>query len=119
MCKDCKCARLKAENERLKLKLDTVEADYEASKIEMQDRINFLKKLNNNLLKLYNYTNEENKKLNKMTGIFSGRLCKKYYTVLQEIKGIVSKIINGYLSFDEYYQLRQILDLITKAESEG
>ena len=37
---------------------------------------------------------------------------------LQEIKGIVSKIINGYLSFEEYYQLKQILDLITKAEEE-
>lgn len=37
---------------------------------------------------------------------------------LQEIKGIVSKIINGYLSFDEYYQLKQILDLITKAKEE-
>lgn len=42
----------------------------------------------------------------------------KYKQTLQKIKGIVSKIINGYLSFDEYYQLRQILDLITKAEEE-
>lgn len=31
---------------------------------------------------------EENKKLNKMTGIFSTRLCEKYSQALQEIRAI-------------------------------
>ena len=39
---------------------------------------------------------EENEKLNKMTGIFSARLCEKYRQALQEIKqvtGVYNEVI--------------------------
>ena len=37
----------------------------------------------------------ENEKLNKMTGIFSARLCEKYRTTLQEIREITDIIANA------------------------
>ena len=37
---------------------------------------------------------EENEQLNKMTGIFSARLCEKYRTTLQEIREIADIIYN-------------------------
>lgn len=45
--------------------------------------------------------------------------CTVYKQTLQEVKGIVSNIIDSYIRpYGDYYQLKQILDLITKAESE-
>lgn len=37
----------------------------------------------------------ENEQLNKMTGIFSARLCEKYRTTLQEIREIADIIANA------------------------
>ena len=70
---------------------------------------------------------EENEKLNKMTGIFSVRLCEKYLTTLQEIKKIAERNIflspklleiNGDIGQIQNIAITQILDLITKAEEE-
>ena len=43
----------------------------------------------------------------------------KYKQTLQEIKAIASKIIDSYIRpYGDYNQLKQIIDLITKAEEE-
>ena len=78
---------------------------------------------------------EENEKLNKMTGIFSARLCKKYRTTLQEIKAIAEtpkpfidfsetktaiEVEYDYAAICNELELRlyKVLELITKAEEE-
>jgi hypothetical protein len=69
---------------------------------------------------------EENEKLNKMTGIFSARLCKKYEQTLQKIKVIAENLLEKGLepqSIEHQLRLKGkrelasiILDLITEAE---
>ena len=86
--------KLKAENERLQEGLEPFKEDY-------------FKGLDNKTIA------ELAKKSIRITAEN-----RRLENCLQEIKGIVLKIINSYLSFEEYYQLRQILDLITKAEEE-
>lgn len=78
---------------------------------------------------------EENEKLNKMTGLFSVRLCEKYHKTLQEIKAI-AEAPKPFIDFSETktateveydyaaicneleLRLHKVLELITKAEEE-
>lgn len=107
--------KLKAENERMKSIIEfwqKMYADAEAENAEL--------KAENDRLK------EKNEKLNKMTGIFSARLCEKYCTTLQEIKEIAEnrEIFCENCSFccDEFTcddcGYVKILQKITKAEEE-
>lgn len=119
---------LKAENEKLKFKLDTVEADYEASEIEIEDlknKLNLLTTANNHLLELDKYRQKELETKAEATkaNIHNLALLSKANKTLQEIKEIVEEWINNDWScfhcrsnMDE--KLQEILDLITKAEEE-
>ena len=61
---------------------------------------------------------EENAKLNAIIDSYQPRL-QRYKDILNEIKSIVSNIIDGYIRpYGDYEQLKTILDLITKAEEE-
>lgn len=85
------------------------------NKIEQSEQENAELKAENERLK------EENEKLNKMTGVFSARLCEKYRKTLQEIKKIAEDMYEDYSKrWDDNISegLEQIIDLITKAEVE-
>lgn len=97
-------AELKAENERLKKELKNNKAAY-------QVELGTYNMECGNLL-------EENKELAHYLACMTEQR-NKANTYVQEIKAIVSKIIDSYIRpYGDYNQLKQILDLITKAEEE-
>lgn len=115
--------KLKVENERLKFKLDTVEADYEASEIEIEDlknKLNFLTTANNHLLELDKYRQKELETKAEATksNIHNLALLSKVNKTLQEIKEYCEKCKNCVEIGDEVI-LYTIIQKITKAESEG
>lgn len=133
-------AELKAENEKLKFKLDTVEADYEASEIEIEDlknRLNLLTTANNHLLELDKYRQKELETKAEATksNIHNLALLSKANKTLQEIKEI-AEAPKPFIDFSETktatevgydyaaicneleLRLHKVLDLITKAEVE-
>ena len=73
---------LEQENEQLKKSIDRIMQNKEIKTIDLD-----IAKENERL-------KAENEKLNKMTGIFSARLCKKYRQTLQEIRNIAEKMYN-------------------------
>lgn len=123
---------LKAENEWLKFKLDTVEADYEASEIEIEDlknKLNLLATANKHLLELDKYRQKELETKAEATksNIHNLALLSKANKTLQEIKTIAERNIflnpklleiNGDIGQIQNIAITQIIDLITKAEEE-
>ena len=59
---------------------------------------------------------EKVEKLDKMTGIFSARLCQKYQQTLQEIRDMAGSIIgNANATYTDFYnKLSDILDKINE-----
>lgn len=129
---DLKCAVMNVENlletkQRLKSELTELKADIKelGSIIECKNgTIATLAKTRDNL-------KAENERLQKLTCFNCGEETLSpsgaeiydkilvYQQTLQKIKEIVSKIIDGYIRpYGDYNQLKQILDLITKAEEE-
>lgn len=126
------------ENERLKFKLDTVEADYEADEIEIEDlknKLNLLTTANNHLLQLDKYRQKELETKAEATkaNIHNLALLSKANKTLQEIKAIAEKLMADNLCNNcdgigldancqdtgcPYYQMDNILQKITKAEEE-
>lgn len=127
-CKYCKdnpncyykqLTKLKVEDEKLKFKLDTVEADYEASEIEIEDlknKLNLLTTANNHLLELDKYRQKELETKAEATksNIHNLALLSKANKTLQEIKAIVC----GNYEIIGPQGRKDILKLITKAEEE-
>lgn len=133
-------AELKAENERLKFKLDAVEADYEASEIEIEDlknKLNLLITANNHLLELDKYRQKELETKVEATksNIHNLALLSKARKTLQEIKAIAetpklfidfsetktaTEVEYDYATICNELELRlhKVLELITKAEEE-
>ena len=97
-----KCIKLEQENERLKFKLNTVEADYEASEIEIEDlknKLNLLTTANNHLLELDKYRQKELETKAEATksNIHNLALLSKAKKTLQEIREIADEYAKKYL----------------------
>ena len=116
--------KAQTENERLKLKLDIVEADYEASEIEIEDlknKLNLLITANNHLLELDKYRQKELETKAEATksNIHNLALLSKVRKTLQEIKAIaeyeIKELTDSAINGGRYFE---IIDLITKAEEE-
>lgn len=106
-----KIAELKAENEIILDRLTQYEEDADVQVCLFSD----VKRLEQENARL----KEENEKLNKMTGIFSVRLCEKYHKTLQKIKIIAQNISEvEFAETSALPALQIILDLITEAEEE-
>ena len=112
-------AELKAENEQLKALLDVLEEDNK--KLSKENDVfynNSLQEVKEDLVKRVWNLQTENKELAHYLACMTEQR-NKANTYLQEIKSIVSNIIDGYIRpYGDYEQLKQILDLITKAEEE-
>jgi hypothetical protein len=111
--------RLEQENKRLKFKLDTVEADYEADEIEIEDlknKLNLLTTANNHLLQLDKYRQKELETKAEATkaNIHNLALLSKANKTLQEIKAIAKESIKTTGMISAGF----ILQKITEAEEE-
>lgn len=85
---------------------------------ELKAKIKKYAELNEIDTRDYAALHNENIKLNAIIDSYQPRL-QRYKDILQEIKEIVSNIIDGYIRpYGDYEQLKKILDLITKAEEE-
>jgi len=108
-----KMSELKAENERLKEKFE-IESLTDKTTGETIYRSNVVNKLKE-LLELRIEDLCESCGASSMMPM----PCTVYKQTLQQIKSIVSNIIDGYIRpYGDYEQLKKILDLITKAEEE-
>ena len=90
--------QLKEDNERLKFKLDTIEVDYQANKIEIEDlknKLNILITANHHLLELDKYRQKEleNKTEATKSNVHNLALLSKANKILQEIKDIAEENI--------------------------
>lgn len=113
--------QLNAENERLKFKLDTVESDYEASEIEIEDlknKLNLLTTANNHLLELDKYRQKEleNKAEATKSNIHNLALLSKANKTLQEIKEIAEQILDDDDNHCPFELTKQILQKISESE---
>ena len=112
--------KLKAENESLKtiiFKLESKQTSMGEQNKELIEDIFGLRKENERLQKLTCFNCGEETLSPSGAEIYDKILV--YEQTLQEIKAIASKIIDSYIRpYDNYNQLKQIIDLITKTEEE-